>query len=971
MSLCPLPIAHKRTSNWLPSKEMARASLPIAEHRRALLFALESSGVIILTGDTGSGKSTQVPQYLDEAGYTRAGCVVCTQPRAISAKALAHRVAEEMGVRVGREVGYSVRFEDCTSVVTRVVYMTDDMLLREMLVDPQLGRFSVVILDEAHERSMFSDLLLGLTLRLRQVRPSLKLIVSSATIEAERFAAYFTYLDKSPTPVNSSGDLALSARAQVAGGGGREEKEKEEEEEVEGGGGELRRVLAAALASKQAAKPSVSGGAASSKPKIQPSMDIPKASGAVYLGGPGVAEEEGPAMLRGAVEIVIAQPRKSRWSDAISSSSSSSSSTDSGKEIPPPPTLPTSPTNHKNPLPVRIFALEGRPYPVDIQYLSAPAGDFVTAAAQCAVEALLSQRESQETTGSGAAGLGDVLIFLPTKEHVRRCEESVASLWTLAMEAAGSATNAGRPGSASGGQQWQQLDILPLHSSLPRAMQMAPLEPPRLDRTRTPIPRVIIATSIAETSLTLPSVRWVIDSGWTSLSMFDPGVRVEAVVLVPVSKASAAQRLGRAGRCAPGTCFRLYTEATYRETLPHTHPPEIVRCDPCPAVLSLLALGVEDVGVRGFPYLDPPRPLALLGCLEYLFATRALTKAGCLTQPLGEYLSRLPVVPWAGVLLLSALRMGCAGEAASLVAMTAAQGGDSGSVIRNEDLFRTYFGAREGDHLALVNAFCAYRGSVPGGRGAWAAERGLDFRAMERAVEAKDHLWCTLGVLVGSHRQREQSGAGDAENEGCSGRLSLEPVAPESPGGVELALRKAVAAGLCHQAARLDSDGSYVTLREGHVAELHRGSILAQVSPPPSWIVYTEAVWNGERGKLQLQHCTAISPRWLLEVAGSMYALQGGVEGAAAAVKGAVEGRGGLIPASQVRFKSALERRREEEERTAAATTASAASAAAAAAKDPGSAAAGAARVDGRGPSLSAMLGAFLESGGGGFHSKK
>lgn len=217
------------------SIDVQRRRLPIFEHRQALLYAVTQNGVTIVVADVGAGKSTQIPQYLHESGWTAGGrMIACTQPRRVATKTVAARVAEEMGVRLGHEVGYSIRFDDMTHpTLTRIKFVTDGMLLREMLVDPLLRRYSVVMVDEAHERSLQSDVLMGLLRKVRRVRPTLRVIISSATLEADRFRDFFDASAEAdaeglPLPPASSAAAALLPPPTGAGDGGGDDGEEDD-----------------------------------------------------------------------------------------------------------------------------------------------------------------------------------------------------------------------------------------------------------------------------------------------------------------------------------------------------------------------------------------------------------------------------------------------------------------------------------------------------------------------------------------------------------------------------------------------------------------------------------------------------------------------------------------------------------------------------------------------------------------------
>lgn len=197
-------------SSFIPSLYKPSSLLPIARHRDTMLYVIETFPITIITGQTGSGKTTQIPQFLDQAGWCAEGkTIAITQPRRVAATTVAARVAEEMRCNLGQEVGYSIRFEDMTSSATRIKFLTDGLLLREALVDPLLSRYSVIMVDEAHERSLSSDILLGLLKKIMKRRPELRIVVSSATLDAENFLQFFAG-DSIVENGNGSGELGGS-----------------------------------------------------------------------------------------------------------------------------------------------------------------------------------------------------------------------------------------------------------------------------------------------------------------------------------------------------------------------------------------------------------------------------------------------------------------------------------------------------------------------------------------------------------------------------------------------------------------------------------------------------------------------------------------------------------------------------------------------------------------------------------------
>ncbi|PKI77956.1 hypothetical protein CRG98_001576, partial [Punica granatum] len=414
-----------------------RKKLPIYPYREELLQAIETHQVLIIVGETGSGKTTQIPQYLHEAGYTKKGKIACTQPRRVAAMSVAARVSQEMGVKLGHEVGYSIRFEDCTSEKTILKYMTDGMLLREFLGEPDLASYSVVMVDEAHERTLSTDILFGLVKDISRFRPDLKLLISSATLDAEKFSDFF---DMAP-----------------------------------------------------------------------------------------------------------------------------------------------------------IFKFPGRRYPVDIQYTKAPEADYLDAAVVTAL-----QIHAQYPPG-------DILVFLTGQEEIEAAEE-IMKQRTRGL-----------------GTKIAELIICPIYANLPTELQAKIFEP-----TPEGARKVVLATNIAEASLTIDGIKYVIDPGFSKMKAYNPRTGMESLLVTPISKASANQRAGRAGRTGPGICFRLYTMYSYQTELEDNTTPEIQRTNLANVVLTLKSLGIHDL--LNFDFMDPPPSEALLKALEMLYALGALNKLGELTK---------------------------------------------------------------------------------------------------------------------------------------------------------------------------------------------------------------------------------------------------------------------------------------------------------------------------------------------------
>ncbi len=454
-----------------------REGLPIFKLREELIKAVNDNQILVVIGETGSGKTTQITQYLAEAGYTARGRIGCTQPRRVAAMSVAKRVAEEVGVRLGAEVGYTMRFEDCTSPETKIKYMTDGMLLRECLIDPDMKQYSIIMLDEAHERSICTDVLFGLMKRAVQRRKDLKLIVTSATLDSVKFSEYFF---QSP-----------------------------------------------------------------------------------------------------------------------------------------------------------IFTIPGRMFPVEILYTKEPENDYLDASLITVMQIHLTEPP------------GDILVFLTGQEEIdTACEILYERCKTLGPDA-------------------PELIILPVYSALPSEMQSKIFEPaPPGSR------KVIIATNIAETSLTIDGIFYVVDPGFVKQNVFNAKTGMDSLVVTPISQAQGKQRAGRAGRTGPGKCYRLYTERAYRDEMLATNVPEIQRTNLASTVLSLKAMGINDL--LSFDFMDPPPMETLIMAMEGLHALSALDDEGLLTR-LGRRMAEFPLEPQLSKTLIMSVHLGCADEILSIVSMLSVQ----------------------------------------------------------------------------------------------------------------------------------------------------------------------------------------------------------------------------------------------------------------------------------------------------------
>ncbi|KAJ5102910.1 hypothetical protein N7532_003439 [Penicillium argentinense] len=628
--------------------EETRKSLPIYQFRDQIIEAVHNHQVLIIVGETGSGKTTQIPQYLHEAGYTKDGMKIgCTQPRRVAAMSVAARVAEEMGTKIGNEVGYAIRFEDNTSDKTILKYMTDGMLLRELLTEPDLGQYSALMIDEAHERTVPTDIACGLLKDIAKARPDLKLLISSATMDAQKFQKYF---DDAP-----------------------------------------------------------------------------------------------------------------------------------------------------------IFNIPGRRYPVDVHYTSQPEANYLAAAITTVFQIHVTQ------------GPGDILVFLTGQEEIEAAEQS---LQETARKLGG---------------KMPELIICPIYANLPSELQTKIFEP-----TPPKARKVVLATNIAETSLTIDGIVYVIDPGFVKENVFNPRTGMESLVVTPCSRASANQRAGRAGRVGPGKCFRLYTKWAYYNELMENTVPEIQRTNLNSVILMLKSLGIDQL--LDFDFMDPPPAETIIRALEQLYALGALNDRGELTK-VGRQMAEFPTDPMLAKAILAADKYGCVEEVLSIVSML---GEGSALFFRpkdkkiHADSARNRFTVKEGgDHLTLLNVWNQWVDSDFSF--IWAKENFLQQRSLTRARDVRDQLakLCDRVEVTVS----------------TCGAHNIIPI------------QKAITAGFFPNAARLQRGGdSYRTIKTGQGVYLHPSSTLFEVNP--RWVIYFELVLTS---KEYMRSNMPLQAEWLMEVAPHFY----------------------------------------------------------------------------------------------------
>eukprot|EP01102_Stenamoeba_stenopodia_P002144 TRINITY_DN11908_c0_g2_i1.p1 TRINITY_DN11908_c0_g2~~TRINITY_DN11908_c0_g2_i1.p1 ORF type:complete len:874 (+),score=238.87 TRINITY_DN11908_c0_g2_i1:78-2624(+) len=633
----------RRMKNQSLSLQETRKALPIYPYREQLLEAVRDHQVLVIVGETGSGKTTQIPQYLHEDGYTKVGKIGCTQPRRVAAMSVAKRVADEMGVKLGNEVGYSIRFEDCTSEKTILQYMTDGMLLREFLSEPDLKSYSILIIDEAHERTLHTDILFGLVKDIARFRSDLKLIISSATLDAEKFSEYF---DGAP-----------------------------------------------------------------------------------------------------------------------------------------------------------IFRIPGRRYPVDILYTKAPEADYLDAAIVTVLQIHVTRP------------LGDILVFLTGQEEV----ETAAEILTARTRGLGS--------------KIRELIVVRIYSTLPSDLQAKIFEP-----TPPGARKVVLATNIAETSITIDNIIYVIDPGFCKQKSYNPRTGMESLLVTPVSRAAAMQRTGRAGRIAPGKCFRLYTAWAYHNELEENNVPEIQRTNLGNVVLLLKSLGINDL--IHFDFMDPPPAETLIRALEQLYALGALNDRGELTKT-GRRMAEFPLDPMLSKMLIASEKYKCVDEILTICSMLSVNNAifyRPKDKALHADNARINFFHPKGDHLTLLNVYNQWKETNYSTQ--WCFENFIQHRSMRRARDIRDQL---VNMME---------------------RVEIDITTTTD----DVAIRKAITAGFFYHTGKLQKGGLYKTIKHNQSVQIHPSSALFQQLP--RWVIYHELVFTTKEFMRQV---IEINAEWLVEIAPHYY----------------------------------------------------------------------------------------------------
>ncbi|KAH6560728.1 hypothetical protein BASA81_005241 [Batrachochytrium salamandrivorans] len=631
----------RKTSN--AEIQHLRRQLPVYLAKNSLISSINENSIVIIVGETGSGKTTQLPQFLHEAGYTKNGIIAVTQPRRVAAISIATRVSQEMQTKVGETVGYAIRFEDVTSPNTKIKYLTDGMLLRELLTDSNLTKYSVIILDEAHERTLRTDVLFGTVKGILKRRPNLKIVIMSATLNAVAFSAYFNN--------------------------------------------------------------------------------------------------------------------------------------------------------------AKIINVPGRQFPVQTFYASEKQEDYVDAA----LVAILQISKEQPA--------GDILVFLTGQEEIENLEKLVnEQAKTLPADSL-------------------KILVCPIFASQPTGQQTKVFDP-----APPGVRKVVLSTNVAETSITISGIRYVIDTGMVKMRAYNPKSGIESLSVQPISQASAGQRAGRAGREAAGVCYRLYTEAAFK-TLSKETEPEIMRCNLANVLLLLKASGISDV--VNFDFMDKPTRSALVGALETLYALGALDNKGDLTD-MGRRMASFPLEPTLSKVLIQSEGFKCTSEAITIVAMLSIDPVFFSPHEKREEAMaaKNKFVSFDGDHITLLNTAKAYLAAK--GDATWCADHFISSRSMRQIMDIRKQL------IAFCEQQN---------------------IPPSVSCGTDYeSVQKCLLSGFFRNIAIRQHDGSYKTLASRQTVHIHPSSVLFRSSTPS--VMFSEWVHTS---RMYLRNVSMVQVAWLGEVAGHYY----------------------------------------------------------------------------------------------------
>ena len=635
-----------------------RQTLPVWNSKKQILELIEKNRILIIQGETGSGKTTQIPQFLLDAGYY--GGIVCTQPRRVAAMSIAKRVSEELEVELGEQVGYTVRFDDKTSKNTLIKYVTDGLLLKEATTDHLLKKYQIIIIDEAHERTLATDILFGFLKNLLEKRKNLKLIIMSATFDIEKFQKYF---------------------------------------------------------------------------------DAP------------------------------------------------------------------------------LIIIKGRTFPVEIKYLTNPTDDYV----ECAIKKVIEIHQNEKK--------GDILLFLTGEEEIENACQKI------------------REGIEELGDEVGYANVIPIYSTLPPYLQEKIFEPPPKKNKKGIFGRkIIVATNIAESSITIDGIVYVVDPGFTKQKVFNPRGKMESLLINIISKENADQRAGRAGRTQNGKCFRLYTKESYEKELKKSSIPEILRSNITSVVLNLLKLGIKDL--VHFDFIDPPAPETMMRAIEMLNYLGAMDDDGNLTE-LGSQMNQFPLEPELAKIVLAGVKYKCVNDMLTIAATLSVKS----PFLRprgkeNEADSKKYmFTHHSGDHITLIMVYNAFKKNEYLNKD-FCKDNFINYRTMKAIDNVRNQL---KDILIKMNIDVPEN---DYNN--------------EIKGKRERRIIKSLISGYFAQVAYLESGGYYITIKDNQYVFIHPSSYL-HGSRSVQWVLFQEFVLTS---KNYIRTVTEIQPEYLLEVAPHYFDLE-------------------------------------------------------------------------------------------------
>ncbi|KAL3424843.1 ATP-dependent RNA helicase prh1 [Phlyctema vagabunda] len=770
-----------------------RKKLPIWEKKADIRWSLRHNDILLLVGETGSGKSTQVPQFLFtepwckkqtakvmnkdgvEEDVSVGGVIAVTEPRRIAATTLAQRVAREVGSHLGSsgegarmpgKVGYSVRFDSNLPAGHKIKFVTEGTLLQEMLRDPHLRQYSAVVVDEIHERSVDVDLIAGF---LRQIVHGdlkgrggipLKVVIMSATLDLGGLEAYFSLPHTVP-------DYRPGKNHET--------------------------VFAEHLLKEQAAE--------KTKDATEPPRRSSTDSNGSYSSWGGISssnetEDNKSTNVTPDKKKALDHPKRHRVPEEISG-------------------IPDEDIQESN---VVVEYVEGRQHDVKILYRLTPSPDYM----ESMLKTIL-----QIHTHEPMNGPSDILAFLTGQDEIEALKTQLEHYAPSLVKTV------------------PRMKILPLYGSLSATAQQEAFEKVKEKFTR----KIVLATNIAETSVTVSGVRYVIDCGKAKVKQYRPRLGMESLLAKPISKVSAIQRKGRAGREVPGRCYRLYTEEDYAK-LEMDEKPEILRSDVIEAVLKMKARGVDDV--LSFPLMDSPDIVAMEKSLLQLHVMGALDDDGKLNAT-GKKMAAYPLPATYGRVLIAAAEptADCLLEAIDVISCLTADAElfmQPQSEEERDDIEenRKDLQRREGDVMTFLTTIQRYA-SENADRTEWCRKRLISIRAVKMAMTIRKQL----RTLCLSQKLLKEAPLPDPQ--------PFEPISPERAE----ALLKAFLVPFATKTAVLAPDGSYLTTQGRNVIAIHPSSVLH--GQRKEAIMFLEHVWTA---KNYAKKVSAIQANWIVEALG-------------------------------------------------------------------------------------------------------